>query len=776
MDKNKIYCQVCKIHNLEFHCSKCVNKTFNLYKSEIHQYDLNMKKIVDNIKKLEKTSKPYQTIKNNLENKINDYELQIQEKQLLIQKKKEDINKKRKEIESKRQALLDLNENFKIKLENYSQTTTKPDNLSNNINNDDDDTNKKNEKNTNDITNKKIKEGINDKKEEEKEENEKIQELETFDYSILESSDHMKKHINTTYLKSFEYLNNKLMCARQILIEELSNIFKLKKITGLSHSGSHYSNTFNANNIPSSGSNKSSFLNNSISQVLYDTTSKIFGNTFETEVELNNNTIYHNSNFNLYEEITPPYHPDDHQNSIKMKTSQKVLPPRVKNSYLYHRNFKKQDDKKYQNISNTYTILGHIFPSINEIWNYSHEYINTTLEYIIQYVILLSYYLDIKLPFSLHYQGIRSYVECHLYNCICYLPLCYSEKTIEEFLTGLSMLFYDIVYLCHTQGVDVKENDVLNILKNIYKCSKSPFLGQTLNVDLQLHQHNINFGKLPNSLYHTNKQNITQHRPFNSESFKRNKSYTSLNNTLGNSFNLRFSEIVKLVFLQANIQIPISNITTATTTTNNSNIPLHTTSIPKSNSNTNINLNGNTSSSSNNEGIKRESHSSLNTHHQNSAMEWNDVDFDIETMKLSDNDDYIAYEKERQLSKDKRNSELFNNTNKKLKSILSINNIIHSDKKESNNSMATTSDITTTNNQNNTHNNTTYLSAINNGSVGNDEWLLDNSVSNNNIFDYENMMGSEEQIRKQRLTEFLNCVFHDYFSNTNTNEWVLINQ
>ncbi|OUM62887.1 hypothetical protein PIROE2DRAFT_10689 [Piromyces sp. E2] len=43
---------------------------------------------------------------------------------------------------------------------------------------------------------------------------------------------------------------------------------------------------------------------------------------------------------------------------------------------------------------------------------------------------------------------------------------------------------------------------------------------------------------------------------------------------------------------------------------------------------------------------------------------------------------------------------------------------------------------------------------------------------NNNIFDYENMMGPEEQIRKQRLTEFLSCVFHDYFSNTNNNERV----
>jgi len=40
------------------------------------------------------------------------------------------------------------------------------------------------------------------------------------------------------------------------------------------------------------------------------------------------------------------------------------------------------------------------------------------------------------------------------------------------------MLCYDVIYICYTQGVVVQEDNILNILENIYKCTKSPFLGQ----------------------------------------------------------------------------------------------------------------------------------------------------------------------------------------------------------------------------------------------------------------------------------------------------------
>jgi len=242
----------------------------------------------------------------------------------------EEINEKKKEIELRRQNLLNLNEKFKIKQDEYLQKN----NLSNN-NENKNETNNSDEKLVKDTNNNNSNNVSGDN-------NQEIEKKETFDYSFFLNSDNMKKLINTTYIKSYEYLNNKLMCARQILIEELSNIFKLKKITGFPHSGSHSSNSFTANNIPL-GSNKSSFLNNSISQVLHDTTSKIFG-AFETEVELNNN-IYNNPNFNLYEDIS--YADSDHQKQKQMKPSQKSIPPRVKNSYLYNRNYINLGNYKY---------------------------------------------------------------------------------------------------------------------------------------------------------------------------------------------------------------------------------------------------------------------------------------------------------------------------------------------------------------------------------------------------------------------------------------------
>jgi len=239
--------------------------------------------------------------------------------------------------------------------------------------------------------------------------------------------------------------------------------------------------------------------------------------------------------------------------------------------------------------------------------------------------------------------------------------------------------------------------------------------------------------------------------------------YTVLNNTLGNSFNLRFSEIVKLVFLYANIQIPISN-TTIGSNSNNPSTPIPDTTIPNVNTDTNnIKKDSKKYSSSNRNSFDA-------TKYQKSSIEWNDIDINVETMTLSDDDIIYNQEMERRSSKDK-NAELLNNANKKLKSLLSINNIIHTDKKGSNGSINNNSD--SNDNQNGTYSNVNYLYNTNGA---NDESFLEDPSKNNNIFDYENMMGPEEQIRKQRLTEFLSCVFHDYFSNTNTNEWVLINQ
>jgi len=179
---------------------------------------------------------------------------------------------------------------------------------------------------------------------------------------IFYNSTTMKRLISQTYLNAYEQLNNQLMRARQILIRELSKIFKLQKITGLQHtSGSNSGpNSFNVNLGPPSN-NISSFLNNSISQVLHDTTSKIFG-TSETEIELNN-SIYNNPNFSLYEDITDPREDDKDQslkkNNKKQNTQKqensnqnisKTLPPRVKNSYLYNRNvMMNQFNNKYGN-------------------------------------------------------------------------------------------------------------------------------------------------------------------------------------------------------------------------------------------------------------------------------------------------------------------------------------------------------------------------------------------------------------------------------------------
>jgi hypothetical protein len=323
--------------------------------------------------------------------------------------------------------------------------------------------------------------------------------------------------------------------------------------------------------------------------------------------------------------------------------------------------------------------------------------------------------------------------------------LCYTEKTIEEFLTGLSMLYYDIIYLCYTQGVKLQEENILNILENIYKCTKSPFLGQTLNSNIEFHQHTINFSMLPNSYYYIPKQKLKQDILFNSEIFKRKVPFTILNNTLGNSFNLRFSEIVKLIFLHANVQIPINDNYKKINSINETSINKIEASSPLSNANS----------------------SSMplyeNKYPTASSIEWNDINlsYTIETMTLK-NEEMSLNDNSHHKYTDR-----ITNTNKKIKTKLSFNTIIPKRKGSNGNSLNNISENNSTT-MNSNYNSISYFS--------NDDIMIDDPSRNNNIFNYEDVMGAEEQIRKQRLTEFLSCIFHDYFSNTNTDEWVLINQ
>ncbi|KAI9307887.1 UV radiation resistance protein/autophagy-related protein 14 [Cunninghamella echinulata] len=122
---------------------------------------------------------------------------------------------------------------------------------------------------------------------------------------------------------------------------------------------------------------------------------------------------------------------------------------------------------------------GSIRTAINR---YPKDELNSAIGYTTQMLELIVGYLGIKLPFTIFRKDLRLYIRSiphsRLYQSQSKMPLFLDDdKNFRKFLIGISMLNYDIAYLCYTQGVDIPLSQVANALQNILACCNSPQLG-----------------------------------------------------------------------------------------------------------------------------------------------------------------------------------------------------------------------------------------------------------------------------------------------------------
>ncbi|KAI8329501.1 UV radiation resistance protein/autophagy-related protein 14 [Chlamydoabsidia padenii] len=127
----------------------------------------------------------------------------------------------------------------------------------------------------------------------------------------------------------------------------------------------------------------------------------------------------------------------------------------------------------------------HTFPRLNTDLvedSYPKEELNSAIGYTSQMLDLIVRYLGIKLPFCIFrkdiYTYIRSIPHSRLYPNQSKMPLFLEdEKHFKRFLIGISMLNYNIVYLCYTQGIQIPLSQVANTLQNLMACCDAPGLG-----------------------------------------------------------------------------------------------------------------------------------------------------------------------------------------------------------------------------------------------------------------------------------------------------------
>ncbi|KAI9335480.1 hypothetical protein BDR26DRAFT_528648 [Obelidium mucronatum] len=108
--------------------------------------------------------------------------------------------------------------------------------------------------------------------------------------------------------------------------------------------------------------------------------------------------------------------------------------------------------------------------------------------------IIMCHYLGVTLPFQIVYSGgSKSHMKTSGRSMEWIvgdsddtlipgqMPLFLSDSNLDSFTVGLTMLNYDIAYLCWTQGVRVPLHQGANTLENLAACCRATKLGRDVN-------------------------------------------------------------------------------------------------------------------------------------------------------------------------------------------------------------------------------------------------------------------------------------------------------
>ncbi|KAJ3313807.1 hypothetical protein HDU76_002547 [Blyttiomyces sp. JEL0837] len=148
-------------------------------------------------------------------------------------------------------------------------------------------------------------------------------------------------------------------------------------------------------------------------------------------------------------------------------------------------------EKLFYDDPQEYRIINVGFSTYGDYFAYQREKFNAGLGHVVHMTIIMSHYLGVTLPFPVTYKGSLSSAQCGIQNISPLLdnnpsppsqvPLFLTDSNLDAFTVGLSMLNYDIAYLCHSQGVTIPIHQVPNTLENLALCCRAANLGCDVN-------------------------------------------------------------------------------------------------------------------------------------------------------------------------------------------------------------------------------------------------------------------------------------------------------
>ncbi|KAJ3051111.1 hypothetical protein HK097_007911, partial [Rhizophlyctis rosea] len=130
-----------------------------------------------------------------------------------------------------------------------------------------------------------------------------------------------------------------------------------------------------------------------------------------------------------------------------------------------------------------YRIVNVGWPKDGNFLQYPREKLNAGIGYVVHMLLLLSNYLEVPLPFKLINRGSKSYARAQNMEALesGQMPLYLTDTNADAFTVGLSMLNFDIAYVCYTQGLDIPLAQVPHTLENLAGACQAAHLGWDIN-------------------------------------------------------------------------------------------------------------------------------------------------------------------------------------------------------------------------------------------------------------------------------------------------------
>ncbi|KAJ2000247.1 hypothetical protein GGI04_002927 [Coemansia thaxteri] len=113
-------------------------------------------------------------------------------------------------------------------------------------------------------------------------------------------------------------------------------------------------------------------------------------------------------------------------------------------------------------------LFGLPWPGHEDWAKYPNDYINACVGHCIHIFSVLAHYLHLDLPFHILKRGPSLFIRANWRDVdVGESALSISDNSVASFVVGLSMLFFDIAYLCHRQGVRVLVEHITDAVDNM---------------------------------------------------------------------------------------------------------------------------------------------------------------------------------------------------------------------------------------------------------------------------------------------------------------------